>query len=225
MKTNGKDKQVVIEDVDQEVVTVQNGYVYYFANSYFYKAKVSGENKKRISNKAIENYQVIGNTIYYSYKENGKYTIAKMRNDGENVKVIDSNCGRAFFVKGNDIYYIYESNDIENYKTNFKLCKMNINGKSKKEISDIEGNVDISTINFTKSEVYYLKLNENDEYIICKMNLNGKKETEITHINGYTTKININGSWVYYPDIDENGNVQMYKIKTNGKGNKVEICK
>lgn len=225
MKTNGKDKEIVIENVDQEMVTLQDGYLYYFSNSYFYRAKVTGENKKRISNKPIENYQIIGNTIYYSYKENGKYTIAKMRTDGENEKVLDSNCGRAFFVKGNDIYYIYESNDVANYKINYELCKMNTNGKNKKEIAKIDGNIDISTINFTKTEVYYLKFNEDDEYEIFKMDLKGKKETKIVDIKGYTTKININDNWLYYPDEDDNGNVQMYRIKTNGKGKRVEICK
>ena len=217
MKTNGKDKEIVIENVAEDVVTVQGNYIYYFANSYFYSAKTDGTNKKRISNKSIERYQIVGNTIYYSYRENGKYTIAKMNTDGEDVQKIDTECGKVFLVNGKYIYYIYENENPQNYTINYELYKIKVNGKSKNKITEIKGNVDASAVNFTKANVYYTKRNEDGTTGIYKIGLNGKDETKLVDLQGFTTKININNNYMYYPDLNENGETQMFRIKLNGK--------
>lgn len=220
MKANGKDKEIVIENVAEDVVTIHNDYIYYFANSYFYRAKTDGTNKKRISNKSIERYQIIGNTIYYTYKENGKYTIAKMKTDGEDIQKIDEECGKAFFIKGKDIYYIYENENIEDATINYELYKMKINGKNKKKISNIEGNVDVSAVNFTQKNAYYAKENIDGITGIYKIGLNGKSEIKLVDLEGFTTKININNNYIYYPDLNDNGEIQMYRVKLNGKTEK-----
>ena len=216
MKTNGNDKQTVIENVDEEIVTVKDGYIYYFANAYFYRVKTNGENKKRITNKSIENYQIVGNSIYYSYKDNGKYTIAKMKTTGDDIVKIDDDCGGAFFVKGNNIYYIYE-NKAENGNAKFELYKIKTDGKNKKKVADIEGTIDVATINFINTDVFYAKKDQEGKYAIYKMSLNGKKETKVVDVEGYVTKINIHDNYIYYPDSNDNGDVIIYKVKTNGK--------
>ena len=218
MKTNGKDKEIVIENVDEEIVTVKDNYIYYFANSYFYRVKVNGENKKRISNKSIENYQIVGNLIYYTYRDNGKYCIAKMKTNGEDVEKIESDCGSAFYLEDGYIYYIYE--DVEE-ETNYELYRMKINGKNKKKIADINGYVDISTINFTNLQVYYLKKDTEGKCAIYKIDLKTKKESKIVDLNGFTTKINVMDKYIYYPDINDNGDVEVYRVKTNGKNKEV----
>lgn len=220
MKTNGKDKEIVIENVAEDVVTIKGNYIYYFANSYFYRAKTDGTNKKRISNKSIERYQIVGNTIYYSYKENGKYTIAKMNIDGEDVQKVDTECGKVFFVNGKYIYYIYENENHEDYTINYKLYKMKTSGKNKKKLADIEGNIDVSAVNFTKTNVYYVKRDENGKTGLYKIGINGKKEIKLVDIEGFTTKINISNSYIYYPDLNKDGEIQMYRVKLNGKTDK-----
>ena len=221
MKTNGKKKDIIVENVDTEIMTVVGDYIYYFDNSYFYRIKTNGENKKRISNKSLEMYQIVGKYIYYSYMDNGSYSIAKMKTDGENNQKIASECGKAFCVDGKHIYYICENNGNSN-ETFYELYKMNKNGENKKQLAKIEGILDQSSINFYGNLVYYAKRDTEWKNAIYKIDLNGKNETKITDIVGYVTKINVNNNWIYYPDENNNNEVKIYRIKTNGT-NKQEL--
>lgn len=212
VKINGKDKETIVKNVDKATVTVTDDWIYYFDNSSFYRVKTNGENKKIISKKFIENYQVVGDWIYFSYMSDGNYVISKMKNDGENVSKIDAQAGKSFYVSGKNIYYINKNYDEEKYE----LYKIKTNGKGKNKIADINETVDLSNINFNENEVYYTKKNESLEMAIYKMDLKGKKETKVVDVNGYTTSINIQNDWIYYPDQDKSGNVQMFRIKTDG---------
>lgn len=212
IKTNGKSKEVIVKDVDKATVTVVDNWIYYFDNSCLCRIKINGENKKIISKKFIENYQIVGDWIYYSYMNDGNYVIAKMKTDGEDSSKIDTQAGKSFFVNGKNIYYIKQ-----NYEENkYELYKVKINGKDKKKIADINETIDLSVVNFEENAVYYVKKNENLESAIYKMDLKGKKEEKIVAIKGYATSINIQNEWIYYPDQDDEGNVQMFRIKTNG---------
>ena len=218
MATNGKDKQIIIENVDVALMTVKNGYIYYFDNSYFYRVKTNGENKQRISNKTLDNYQIIENAIYYSYLEDGNYSIYKMDLDGENNKKIQTECGKEFCVISKSIYYIYEKN--ESSITTHELYKMSTKGENKNKLADISGLLDLSTINFSRNGIYYAKRDGIRGLGIYKLELNGKSETKIIDVKGYSTKINVNGNSIYYPDTDESGILQVFTINKNGKGNK-----
>lgn len=218
IKDNGKGKEVIVEDVDNAAMTVVDNWIYYFDNSCLYRIKTNGENKKIISKKSIDSYQIEGNWIYYSYINDGKYVIAKMKADGEDITKIDLQAGKTFLVKGNNIYYICENNDTGNYE----LYKMKTNGKNKKKIADITGSINEDIINFTEDAVYYAKRDENLNIAIYKMNLNGKSETKVVDIKGYITNINVHDNWIYYPDENDDGDVQMFRIKVNGE-NKEEL--
>lgn len=217
MKENGKDKEVFVKDVDTEKIMVVDNWVYYFKNSTLYRIKTNGENKQKISKKSIENYEVVGNWIYYSYYNDGEYIIAKMKTNGEDISKIDSKAGKVFFVNGNNLYYIYEKYNAEELTTTYQLYKMKTNGKDKEKIANIDGKVDIDTVNFDGKQIYYAKINEDNELGIYRMKLNGKNETRIIDIKGYSTSINVYNDWIYYPDENENGDIEIYKIKTNGK--------
>ena len=156
MQKDGKQREVVVESVDTEIMTVAGGYIYYFDNSYFYRIKINGENKKRISNKSLEMYQIVGKYIYYSYMDDGSYSIARMETNGENSQRIATNLGKSFFVNGKYIYYIYRNINENNYE----LCKININGEKQEVISKINGYLDEETINFYDNSVYYSKKDE-----------------------------------------------------------------
>lgn len=157
----------------------------------------------------------MGDLIYYSYIENESYSIACMKVDGEDNKKVASECGKSFFVKGNSIYYISESSQDSNDK--YTLCKIKTNGKNKKEIKQIEGTLDLTTINFSSNSVYYAKRNEDGNIGLYSLSLNGKTENKITDIKYYITKININDNWIFYIDENDNGDVNIFKVRLNGK--------
>lgn len=212
IKENGKNRETIVEDVDKATITVMDDWIYYFDNSCLCRIKTNGENKKIISKKPIENYQVVGEWIYYSYMNDGNYVIAKMKTDGEEISKIETEAGKSFCVNGKNIYYIKKNYD----EAKYELYKIKTSGKNKEKLADINETTNLNIVNFTENEVYYVKKNENLESAIYKMNLKGENETKIVDIKGYFTSINIHDNWIYYPDQDDNGNVQMFRIKTNG---------
>lgn len=219
MKTNGKDKEVVVEGVDTSKITVVNNYIYYFKNYQLYRVKTNGKNKEQISNRSMENYEVIGNSIYYSYMNDGKYVIAKMKTNGDSVKRIDTDASKTFFVNNNDIYYIRQSADTSNYE----LYKIKTNGESKEKIADISGDIRLDSINFDVSKLYYTKTNEDGTLSIYSIKTNGKDETKIVDTKGYSTMINVNKNYIYYTDKNDNGDSDMFIVKANGGNNASSI--
>ena len=104
MKTNGEDKETIVSDVDMAKILVVDNWIYYFKESNFYRVKTNGENKQILLKKSIDNYEIIGNWIYYSYINDGKYVISKMKTNGEDVTKIDNDSAKQFFINGNSIY-------------------------------------------------------------------------------------------------------------------------
>lgn len=217
MKTNGEYKETVIKDVDTAKVTVAKNWIYYFKDSNFYRAKTNGEEKQILSKKSIENYEVVKNWIYYSYINDGKYVIAKMKTDGDNVTKIDIDSSNVFFLENNNIYYIYESYSENNQQYNYELYKVKTNGKNKEKIADIGTNVQLESINFDGNKIYYTKTDDNGKLAIYTIKLNGKDEKKIVEIKGFSTLLNIHDEWIYYTDLNENSDSEMFRIKTNGK--------
>ena len=218
-KLNGSKSEVIAENVGSAPITVVDNWIYYFEGTNLFKIKTNGKKRTQLSNKAIENYQIVGNKIYYSYENDGKQVIAKMDLNGKNVVKIDEEAGKEFFVKGNKIYYINENYDMENYEYKYELCKVKTNGKNKEKICDIEGSVDTYTVNFTENAIYYAKAAKNDKMAIYSIKLNGKDETKITEVNTYSNLVNIIDKYMYYINQNEEGNVQTYRINLNGENN------
>lgn len=216
IKTNGEDKETVIEDVDIEKFIIVDDWIYYFDEAKLCKIRTNGKEKQIILEKSIENYEFNKDCIYYSYKDNGKYIIAKIKTNGEDNIKISENTGATFFIKGNYIYYIYENYYEENNEYKNELWKTKINGKNKEKIADLSEKMYINSVNFNGNEIYYLKKDEETKLAIYKINLKEGKETKVVDVNGYVTYLNIIDNWIYYPDVDENGNDAMFRIKTNG---------
>ena len=216
-KLNGSKSEVIAENVGSAPITVVDNWIYYFEGTNLFKIKTNGKKRTQLSNKAIENYQIVGNKIYYSYENDGKQVIAKMDLNGKNVVKIDEEAGREFFVTGNKIYFINEKYDMENYEYKYELYKMKTNAKKKEKVCDIAGGVDTHTINFTENALYYAKTVKDENMAIYSIKLNGKNETKITEVNTYSNAINIVEKYMYYLDENEDGNIQVYKIKINGQ--------
>lgn len=218
-KLNSNKSQVIAENVDSAPITVVDNWIYYFEGTNLFKVKTNGKKKTQLSNKTIENYQIVGNKIYYSYENNGKQVIEKMNLDGEEIIKIDEEAGKEFFVKGSKIYYINEKYDMENYEYKYELYAIKTNGKNKEKICDIEGSVDTYTVNFTENAIYYAKAAKNDKMAIYSIKFNGKNETKITEVNTYSNLVNIIDKYIYYINQNEEGNVQTYRINVNGGEN------
>lgn len=222
MKTNGEDKKIIAEDVDVAKISVVDNWIYYFDDSNFYKIKTNGKSKTFLSDKVIENYEIVENWIYYSYKNDGKYVIAKMKLDGgKNTKIADD-LGEVFFINNNYIYYINEKYDYDNYEYSYELCRIKTNGKNKEKLVQIDEDLNVETINFTNKSIYYVKEDKDRNTAIYSRKINGKEETKIVDIETYSTYINIHDNWMYYLDENDNGEIKIFKIKINGE-NKQEV--
>ena len=217
IKTNGKNKEIVIEDVDLEKFILVDNWIYYFDEAKLCKIRTNGKEKQIVLEKSIENYDINGNWIYYSYKNDGKYIIAKIKTNGEDNTKIAEDTGATFFIKGNYIYYIYENYYEENNEYKNELWKIKINGKNKEKIADLSEKMYINAVNSNGNEIFYLKKGEETNLAIYKMNLKDGKEAKIIDVNGYVTYINIIDNWIYYPDVNNEGNDEMFRIKTNGE--------
>lgn len=215
IKTNGENKETIIENVDTAKITIIDDWIYYFKQSNFYRAKIDGDEKQILSKKSIDNYEVAGKWIYYSYINDGKYVIAKMKTNGDDITKIDADASQVFFIDNSNIYYIYENYNENEY--NYELYKIKTNGKDKEKIADIGKNIQLENINFDGDRIYYTKTNENNVLAIYSLTTNGKEENKIADIQGYSTLINIHDNWIYYTDINDNGDSQLFRLKTNGE--------
>ena len=70
MKTNGKKKEVLAQDVDASQVIAMEKWVYYFKNSNLYRVRTNGTDREKISDRKISYYQIDGSKIYYIYSNN-----------------------------------------------------------------------------------------------------------------------------------------------------------
>jgi len=224
IKTDGKDKKIVVEDVDLEKFIVIDNWIYYFDEAKFCRTKTNGKDKQVISEKSIENYEIKEDWIYYSYKNDGEYIIAKVKTNGEDNTKINEDAGVNFFIKGKYIYYIYENYNKENNQYTNELYKMKLNGKNKEKVADLDKEMYIASINYSDNEIYYFKRYEETKLAIYKKNLKSGEETKVVDLNGHATYINIIDNWIYYPDINEIGNEEIYRIKINGE-DKEGLCK
>lgn len=221
MKTNGEEKEVIIKDVDTAKITIVDNWIYYFKDSNFYRAKTNGEGKQILSKKVIENYEIVGKWIYYSYINNGKYVIAKMKTNGEEAIKIDNDASSIFFVDNSNIYYIYETFNEENLEYNYELYKIKTSGEKREKIAEIGKNVQLENVNFKEKRIYYTKTDDNDILSIYSIKLNGKDENKIVDIQGYYTMLNVHDDWIYYTDQNDNGDSQIFRIRINGKDKQI----
>lgn len=219
MKLNGKNKKVIVKNVDLTKITLVDDWIYYFEQSSLYKIKTNGKGKKKLSTKLMKNYEIVGNWIYYSYMDDGKYVIAKVKTNGKSNKIVSEDVGKAFFLVGNNIYYIYEDYDFNNFEYKYQLYRMKQNGKNKSKVTDFNGEVEVDTINLNGNEIYYAKSNEEEKLGIYKIKLNGKNETKIADLNLHFTKLNLHDKWIYYMNVENSQEmkIQTYRIRTNGK--------
>jgi len=219
MKNNGKNKNIMLEDIDNKMITVEDKWIYYMQDDVFYKIKTNGKDKMKILSKDIETYQIDGDDIYFTYRNNVDCIIAKIKTNGTEIMELENDCNSNFYVKGNKLYYIKEVYNSEKYEYEYTLCQMKVNGEKKQEIIKLPNT--IKQINMLDDGIYYLTTEDYTKYELYKMDYKGKNINKITE-TGFNTKINVINKDVYYMDLTDGVNVNIYKINIKS-ANTIEL--
>jgi len=201
------------------MITVEDKWIYYMQDDVFYKIKTNGKDKMKILSKDIETYQIDGDDIYFTYRNNVDCIIAKIKTNGTEIMELENDCNSNFYVKGNKLYYIKEVYNSEKYEYEYTLCQMKVNGEKKQEIIKLPNT--IKQINMLDDGIYYLTTEDYTKYELYKMDYKGKNINKITE-TGFNTKINVINKDVYYMDLTDGVNVNIYKINIKS-ANTIEL--
>jgi len=216
MKKNGKDKQNIVENIDNKMITVSKKWIYYSQNEELYKIRTNGKDRIKLLDKDVQTYQIEGNNIYYTLKDGIDCVIAKMKINGTDMVELEKDCNPNFYVKGSKIYYIKETYNTEKYEYEYTLCEMKENGNKKKEIKKLPNS--IKQINMAEDGIYYLTTEDYTKYELLRIKYNGKDEAKVTE-TAFNTKINVINKEIYYMDIQNSVDVNVYRINNSHKQN------
>ena len=202
VKENGQDKQTVIENVDNKMMTVANKNIYYFKDENLHRIKVNGKDNIKISEKSIINYQVVKNWIFYIYNDGEQNVLAKMTTTGEKNVKLRKGVAENFLVTNKKVYYISQEYNSERYRYEYVLCRTDKSGKKTTEVCDLPS--EIQSVNITDTAIYYSETDDYEEYSVNEHRYKkGKQTLTKTIIN---PKINIVDDWMFYIDVTEDGN-------------------
>lgn len=171
----------------------------------FYKMKLDGTDKTRISSDQCIYVNIAEDWIYYSdFSDNSK--LYKMKTDGSNRTKLSDDRALQVVVEGDWIYYV-------NSSANSNIYKMKTDGTGKTRI--VSSNV--SYMNVSGDWIYYN--NTNDNWSLYKVKTDGTNNMKLDyeqHLNG----IYIIDDWIYYdvPAGIWSRYAFMYKIRPDGSG-------
>ena len=219
IKKNGKDKEILAENIDEAPINVADNWIYYLKNGKLCRIKTNGKDKETVSDKKITYYQIDGKLIYYIYgNDNSKY-IAKMKLNGENSeKIVKANSGEDFealYVKGGTIYYIQTELN-KKYDSEYNLYKTNKKGDKTEKVCNLDEN--IKYINMQEDRIYYTVTEDYDEYELKSIKYNGKDKKTIKTFDGYVGEINVLDKWIVVVTVDSD--YEQFTMMINKNGNK-----
>ena len=223
MKTNGKKKETLASNIDEDVINVVDKWVYYYKNGNLYRVNKSGEDRTKVSERDISYYHIDGKWMYYIYSKSGTDYIAKKNLDKS--KLADSNDEKiikdsdaefeALYVKGKTIYYI-SSKMNKDYDYESTLYKVDKKGENSEKIHKL--GTGVKSINMQKDKIYYITTEDYDEYEIKSIKYNGTEEETIKK-DEYASNINVTGKWITYLSEDDDDTI-IKMISTDGKKEK-----
>ena len=217
IKTNGKKKEILARDIEEETITVADGWVYYHKNDNLYRVKTNGTEKIKISSKDISYYQIDDNWIYYIYDKEGTEYIAKMKVNGEDnqriAKADEDTYFETLYIKGNKVYYVISEYD-DNYNLDYYLYKMNKKGEKNEKICRLDSN--INHINMQEDEIYYTVTEDYDSYKIKSIKYNGTNKRTIKEAE-MVMNINIAEDWIFFVSVDDNYDNIVKMISIDGE--------
>ena len=213
LSTDGKNKDIILKNVDRGPITVAGKDIYYFKNDVFYRMNLDGEQQLQISDRDISYYQVYGNKIYFIYKSDEGSYIARMKRNGEDVTRIGRLQDKEYValqVKGGNVYYVTLERT-EDYLYKYELYSMNKKGEEIAKIVDLPEDTDF--INMQEDALYYAF--DTSGYDIRKINYKSKKDESIAQPKELAS-ISIAGKWLFYITQDDNYKAVIERITTTG---------
>lgn len=217
IKTNGKNKQILARDIDDEQIIATNKWIYYFKSDSLYRAKLDGTSREKISDRDIEYYHIDDHWIYYIYSNEGSQYIAKMKLDGDDAQRIakaeETTKYQTIYVKGSKIYYVISKAN-ENYDYTYYLCRMNKKGEKIKQICKLDANV--QDISMQEEIIYYTVTKDYDEYEIKSIKYNGTNKKTLKKSED-VSNINIVGNWILFLGLDDDYEDTIKMISLDGK--------
>lgn len=220
VKTNGKNKEILVRNIDRKSAMVVDNWVYYFKNNNLYRVKINGTDKEKVSDKDILYYHIEGKWIYYIYEVDNTQYIAKMKLNGNNntriAKAEENQEYEALYVKGGKVYYILSQAN-EHYDYMYYLYRMNKNGTKAKQICKLDTN--IQHINMQKDKIYYTVTENYDDYLVKSIKYNGTDKNTITKAKT-TLDINITKDWILLLGQNDDEDLVVKMIRTDGKKEK-----
>lgn len=207
MEENGKKKETFIKNVDPQMITVVDNWVFYFQNDKLYKIRTSKKDKIKITEENILNYTIKDDYIYYIYHNGERNVLARKTLEGKNFLKLAENVSTDFEIIGNKIYFIEQkyNKDIQEYE--YKLFNMKTNGAKRKQILALPN--DIGEINITAKALYYINTEDNALYQYKYKK--GEQERLLLELKN-NTSICIVKNIIFYKDLDVEDKVSILKI-------------
>ena len=207
VKTNGSG-MTLIKTIRTSIskIYVDKKYIYYATNENnngIAKLNLDGSNEKVIISGEIQDFEVIGEKIYYSNKLGDLYVATTNGIEAERITP-ENGYIKEFQVKDDWIYYYNEEEK--------NLCKLKVDGTDNQVVSQA---VNSNIFNVSKDGIYFF---DEENKKIASVNFKGQNYKEIVSVATNKTKINIVDDTIYYLDASTNAAkiYQMYRIKTNG---------
>lgn len=219
IKKNGKNKEILAENIDQSPINIADNWVYYFKNGKLCRIKTNGKDKETVSDKKISYYQIDGKFIYYIYRNANSEYLAKMKLNGENseklISVEKDTDIEALYVDGGTIYFI-QSKLNKKYNSEYSLYKTNKKGDKTEKICDLDENVNY--INMQKDRIYYTTTEDYEEYELKSIKYNGKDKKTLKTFDGQAGELNVLDKWIVI--LTKNSDYETFTMMINKNGNK-----
>ncbi len=179
IKTNGKNKEVIRDDIKAKDFVVYKDYIYLNTDdNEFMKIKIKDfEEKQNLKNINANDFQVEGKYIYYIDKAN---KLLRVDLNGNNEKVIVDKQIQSFNVIGNEVYYFAEESKSSSEESNeFAIFKLNMKNNETKKIVDTAYSA--SKINIAGNYIYYDDRIDGDIYYntVYKVKLDGSEKEDL----------------------------------------------
>jgi|GEM_PF-647000 hypothetical protein len=229
LSSDGATSTKTLSNIDEYIVTDNNIYYINAGDDYkLYKSDLTGNNKVKLIDTQISYFNISGQNIIYSTKEQdvkkaivktsaGKVYKADL--DGSNNTLLTENIGYCLNTVGNYVYYI-------NHSDNNKIYKVSLDGKESTKVC----NDSAETINVSNGWIYYC--NDSKPITISvgytlettasvgtlyKIKTDGTGSEKLN--DSYSRDINVGADSVYYHKYFDNGSMNAdirTKIKKDG---------
>ena len=211
--------------VNDGIIVRQGDWIYYsgFPYAAFYKIKVDGTQRTKISSSIGGYLNIVGDWIYFCSATGGKRGgVKKMKLDGtQETAVGDVKKAVYLNIIGDWIYYKRSEEESDYLIGNDgKLCKMRLDGTGNTQLTDDN----TGTVAVVGDWIYYENRSDQEQLYRIKTDGTGKvkvhdlfKRRDLSDFRG-ALRFNIVEDNLYYSGSEPGRPAYIFKIKTDGTG-------